>query len=109
MNMKIKSFLARPFASYIYKATNKGMTTAVKDQEAILKGLLHVGSKTVFGEDHHLPAVKTYEKFGQAVPIRDYEQFSPYIHQIKEGKHNVLWQGLPIYLAKTSGTTSGVK
>ena len=37
MNMKIKSFLARPFASYIYKAIQKGMTTALADQEAILK------------------------------------------------------------------------
>jgi hypothetical protein len=41
--------------------------------------------------------------------VRDYEQFKPYIEKIKEGKHNVLWKGLPIYLAKTSGTTSGVK
>ena len=109
MNMKIKSFLARPFASYIYKAIQKGMTTAVGDQENIFKDLLRVGSKTVFGEDHHLKDIKTYEEFKQAVPIRDYEQFSGYIQQIKEGKHNVLWQGIPIYLAKTSGTTSGVK
>ncbi|HSC38219.1 MAG TPA: GH3 auxin-responsive promoter family protein, partial [Chitinophagaceae bacterium] len=29
--------------------------------------------------------------------------------QVKQGKHNVLWKGQPIYLAKTSGTTSGVK
>ncbi len=109
MNMKIKSFLARPFASYIYKTIQKGMTTAVADQEAILKDLLKVGSKTAFGEEHRLGEVKTYEEFRQAVPIRDYEQFTPYINLIKEGRHNVLWQGLPIYLAKTSGTTSGVK
>jgi hypothetical protein len=109
MNMKIKSFLARPFASYIYKAIQKGMTTAVADQEAILKELLRVGSKTVFGADHHLGEVKTYEEFKQAVPVRDYEQFSPYINLIKEGRHNVLWKGQPIYLAKTSGTTSGIK
>ena len=109
MNMKIKSFLARPFASYIYKAIQKGMTTAVGDQENIFKDLLRVGGKTIFGEDHHLKEIKTYEEFKQAVPIRDYEQFSGYIQQIKEGKHNVLWQGIPIYLAKTSGTTSGVK
>src|ERR1700760_1070967 len=109
MNMKIKSFLARPFASYIYKAIQKGMTTAIADQEAILKELLRVGAKTAFGEEHRLGDVKSYEEFREAVPVRDYEQFSTYIHQIKEGKHNVLWQGLPIYLAKTSGTTSGVK
>ncbi len=85
------------------------MTTAVSDQEAILKDLLRVGSKTAFGEEHRLGEVKTYEEFRQAVPIRDYEQFAGYISQIKEGRHNVLWQGKPIYLAKTSGTTSGVK
>src|SRR6202042_2040157 len=109
MSMKIKSFLARPFASYIYKSIHKGMTTAVADQEAIFRDLLKTGAKTVFGDDHRLADVKTYEEFKQAVPIRDYEQFSGYIDQIKEGKQNVLLQGRPIYLAKTSGTTSGVK
>jgi hypothetical protein len=109
MNMKIKSFLARPFASYIYKGIQKGMTTAVADQEAILSQLLKVGAKTVFGTEHKLGDIKTYEEYTQAVPIRDYEQFSGYIQLIKEGRHNVLWKGQPIYLAKTSGTTSGVK
>src|SRR3982751_4755929 len=33
----------------------------------------------------------------------------PFIDMIKEGKHNVLWKGKPIYFAKTSGTTSGTK
>jgi hypothetical protein len=109
MNMKIKSFLARPFASYVYKAIQKGMTSATADQEAILKGLLQVGSKTEFGAEHKLGEVKSHTEFRDAVPVRDYEQFSPYINRIKEGRHNVLWKGLPIYFAKTSGTTSGVK
>ena len=109
MSMKIKSFLARPFASYIYKSIHKGMTTAVGDQEAIFKELLRTGSKTLFGGEHHMGEIRNYEEFRQAVPVRDYEQFAGYIHQIKEGRHNVLWQGRPIYLAKTSGTTSGVK
>ena len=85
------------------------MTSAVSDQENILKNLLRMGSKTVFGADHRLAEVKTYEEFKNAVPIRDYEQFKIYIDQVKEGKHNILWKGLPLYLAKTSGTTSGVK
>jgi hypothetical protein len=107
--MKIKSFLAKPFAHYIYKGIRKGMTTAVADQENILKELLKTGKATEFGKDHHLQDINVHEEFVQAVPVRDYEQFKPYIEKIKEGKHNVLWKGLPIYLAKTSGTTSGVK
>ena len=85
------------------------MGSAREDQDNILKSLLKNGSKTVFGREQHLENVKTYEEFREAVPIRDYEQFKPYIDQIKQGKHNVLWKGQPIYFAKTSGTTSGVK
>jgi hypothetical protein len=107
--MKFKSFLAKPFAAYIYKNIRKGMATAINDQESIFRDLLRTGSKTVFGKDHHLEEVKTYEEFKNAVPTRDYEQFKKYIDQVKEGKHNVLWKGIPVYLAKTSGTTSGVK
>jgi hypothetical protein len=107
--MQIKSLLAKPFAHYIYKGIRKGMNTAVEDQENIFKELLKTAKLTEFGKDHNLHQVSVYEEFIQAVPIRDYEQFKPYIEKIKEGKHNVLWKGKPIYLAKTSGTTSGVK
>ncbi len=107
--MNLKSLLARPFANYIYNKTRKGMMTALSDQDAILKNLLKNGKSTVFGKDHRLEAVTDHSSFAQAVPIRDYEQYKPYIQQIKEGKQNVLWKGRPIYFAKTSGTTSGVK
>ncbi len=85
------------------------MLTAVEDQDAILKYLLKTGKNTDFGRDHQFSAVSNHQEFAQAVPLRDYEQFKPYIASIKEGKQNVLWKGKPIYLAKTSGTTSGVK
>ena len=85
------------------------MLTAVEDQDAILKYLLKTAKNTDFGKDHQFSAVSNHQEFAQAVPLRDYEQFKPYIASIKEGKQNVLWKGKPIYLAKTSGTTSGVK
>jgi GH3 auxin-responsive promoter len=107
--MNIKSILARPFAGYIYSKIKKGMETAVQDQEAILKELVKTGRKTDFGRDHQFDKINSYEEFKQAIPIRDYEELKPYIQKVKEGKHNVLWKGKPIYFAKTSGTTSGVK
>ena len=107
--MKIKSFLAKPFAAYIYKQIKKGMETAVHDQQTIFNHLIKVGTKTDFGKDHDFASIKSYEDFVQKVPLRDYEGFKAYIEKIKQGRHNVLWKGQPIYLAKTSGTTSGVK
>jgi hypothetical protein len=107
--MKIKSFLAKPFANYIYKQIKRSMENAVADQQTIFNQLIKIGAKTEFGADHDFANIKTHEDFVKKVPIRDYEQFKPYIEKIKQGKHNVLWKGQPIYFAKTSGTTSGVK
>lgn len=107
--MKIKSFLARPFANYIYKGIQKGMSAAVADQDNILRSLLKTGRNTEFGKETKLAQVSDYEEFKQSISIRDYEQLKPWIEKIKEGKHNILWKGKPIYFAKTSGTTSGTK
>ncbi len=107
--MNLKSLFAKPFASYIYNQIRKGTETAVSDQENILKSLLKTGTNTEFGKEHGFENIKTYDDYKKTVPIRDYEQLKPYIQKIKEGKHNVLWKGQPIYFAKTSGTTSGVK
>lgn len=107
--MNLKSLLAKPFASYIYNQIKKGTETAITDQENILKNLLKTGTNTDFGKDHDFKNINTYDDYKRAVPVRDYEQLKPYIEKIKEGKHNVLWKGQPLYFAKTSGTTSGVK
>lgn len=85
------------------------METAVEDQENWLKQLVKAAKSTEFGKDHDFEHIQHYEDFKQRVPVRDYELLKPYINKIKEGKENVLWKGKPIYLAKTSGTTSGVK
>jgi phenylacetate-coenzyme A ligase PaaK-like adenylate-forming protein len=107
--MKIKSFLAKPFAIYIYKQIRKSILTAVADQENIFQSLLKTGLKTEFGKEHSFDKIKSHSDFVKNVPIRDYEDFKKYIEKIKQGKHNILWKGLPIYFAKTSGTTSGIK
>ena len=85
------------------------MATAVTDQENILQQLIKVGKGTEYGRSLGLDKITKYEEFRQAIPIQDYEQMRPWIDKIKEGKHNILWKGRPIYLAKTSGTTSGTK
>jgi hypothetical protein len=107
--MKIKSFLAKPYAAVVHKSIEKSMHSAVADQQNILQQLLKQGAKTIFGKDHHLEEVNDYKAFLEAVPIRDYEALSSYIALIKEGKQHVLWKGKPLYFAKTSGTTSGIK
>ncbi len=109
--MKIKSLLARPYAAYVRSKVSRESVaeTARGHQKEWLAQLLKKGATTVFGKDHHFGDVSDYKAFKSAVPLRDYEALKPYIDFIKEGKENILWPGKPLYLAKTSGTTSGAK
>ena len=104
-----KSLLANPFAKMVHYRLQKEAKNAVKDQQSILNQLIKIGQRTVFGKDHGLDKVSDYASFKHAIPIRDYEGLKSYIEMVKKGTPNVLWKGLPIYFAKTSGTTSGVK
>ena len=107
--MSLKSFFAKPFATFIYNKVKKDAKTAVSDQHDILKNLIKKAVKTEFGKDHSFDKINTYNDFKALVPVRDYEQIKAYILKIKEGKSDILWKGKPLYFAKTSGTTSGVK
>lgn len=107
--MGLKSLLAKPFAAYVYNSIKKHSKTAVADQQKLFLGLIQTAAHTQFGKEHNFSSIRHHEDFRQRVPIRDYEQLKPYIESIKQGNADVLWRGKPIYFAKTSGTTSGVK
>ncbi len=82
---------------------------AIREQEELFQRLMREGEKCSFGQDHRISATTSYEQFKNRVPINDYQKLLPYIERIQEGEENVLWPGLPQYLATTSGTTSGEK
>ncbi|HEY9049675.1 MAG TPA: GH3 auxin-responsive promoter family protein [Ohtaekwangia sp.] len=107
--MGIRSFLAKPFASYIASQTRQWSLQPGKYQMQILHALVEQGKSTAFGRDHDFASIKTYDDFKKRVPIRDYELLRPYIDRMVKGEADILWKGKPLYLAKTSGTTSGTK
>ncbi len=82
---------------------------AAATQQEVLSGLLTRMGGTSFGKEHGLKSVEDHAGLVQAIPLRDYEGFKPYIDRIIAGERDVLWPGLPLYLCKTSGTTSGAK
>lgn len=107
--MGIRSIFSKPLAAFVVSKQKKWIKNSVEVQENWRKSIVNDASATLFGKDHHFSDIKSYEDFKQAVPIRDYEALRPYIQRITEGESDVLWQGKPLYLSKTSGTTSGVK
>lgn len=107
--MGIRSALARPFASYIDRQTKKWSLAPALYQHKIFQYLIKEGRSTLFGKDHAFESIRTYDDFKKNVPIRDYEGLRPYMDRVVQGESDILWKGKPVYFAKTSGTTSGVK
>lgn len=105
----IKSALSKVFAAIVVNGIKKWKFNAAVAQERTLQKLIKDASSTVFGIDHHFYKIKNYEDFKANVPVRDYEDLKPYIERVVAGEPDILWKGKPLYFAKTSGTTSGVK
>jgi hypothetical protein len=108
-DMGLKSGLSKLFALLVNRQLNKLRQNAPELQQKTLVEIIDQAKNTTFGKDHHFDQIKSYEDFKKQVPVRDYEELRPYIERVTNGEENVLWPGKPLYLTKTSGTTSGVK
>lgn len=107
--MAFKAFAAHLFAQWVAGKTKRWVSQPIAAQEKVFRELIQKGSQTRFGKDHHFDSIRNHKDFVDKVPVRDYEALRPYVDEVVEGKADVLWPGKPIYLAKTSGTTSGAK
>lgn len=107
--MSLKSAIAKPYARYVTDAVMRRALDPVATQQDVLAELVRFGGDTAFGREHRIHEVQGHADLVQAVPLRDYEGFKPYMDRILFGEDDVLWPGKPLYFCKTSGTTSGAK
>jgi len=107
--MGLKAALSKPFAALVNRRLDKLRHNAVELQQKTFEYLIAAAKDTAFGKTHRFNEIKSYEDFKQNIPVNDYEDLRPYIDRVTKGESDVLWPGKPAYLAKTSGTTSGVK
>ena len=107
--MGIRAFLAKPFAAFVINQRKKWEKNAVETQLNLMKSLVQQASSTLFGKDHKFSEINDYEQFKQNIPIHDYEGLKSYVEKVVAGESDILWPDKPLYFAKTSGTTSGVK
>lgn len=96
-------------ARWVVKEQQSWTQNAVENQEKLLVDLVTQAQRTNFGEQHDFKDISNYDDFKTRVPIRDYEDLKPYFEEIRKGNADVTWPGRPLYLSKTSGTTSGTK
>ncbi|MEM7368225.1 MAG: GH3 auxin-responsive promoter family protein [Bacteroidota bacterium] len=82
---------------------------ALRHQDRTFRSLIQTARHTAFGKAHDFQSIQSVEDFQARVPVRDYEGVASWMQRIYEGEADVSWPGKPLYLAKTSGTTSGAK
>ncbi len=107
--MGLKSILAKPLAIYFRNKILKESEEAIKWQEFWFNKILNTAAQTQFGKDHNFASIKSHVDYTNKVAVKDYEGLRTYIDRVVDGEKDILWPGKPLYFAKTSGTTSGVK
>lgn len=107
--MGVKSAAGRIYAKQIMRGVYRWAARPVETQNKQLQNLLKSASATSFAKEHGFDKIRSYSDFKAHVPIRSYEGFKPYIDRIMASESSVTWPGKPLYLCKTSGTTSGTK
>ncbi len=85
------------------------MRNPIQTQEAVFQQLIHRARETAFGKAYGFSQIRNLTDFQKQVPVRDYEGLRDWFDRVKSGEPDLLWPGKPLYLAKTSGTTSGTK
>lgn len=73
--------------------------------------LLHRGADTEFGRIHGFAHIlrsnNPEEAYRDNVPMQDYEDIRPQVMRMVEGAKDVLWPGVCLNYAQSSGTTGG--
>jgi len=105
----MKKIAAKLFAKWVHRKNQKWIDNPLESPEKTRAYLVAKARKTQFGKDHSFDTISDYDSYQKAIPIRNYEELRPYVDRIIAGEKDILWPGHPLYLAKTSGTTSGAK
>ncbi len=78
-------------------------------QNRLLSETLRKNVLTVFGKAHNFTAIKSVKDFQRQIPLRDYEDFRPFINRLIKGEKSVLTAENPFMFTLTSGTTDEPK
>ena len=76
-------------------------------QRATLRWLCSRAADTAFGVAHRLGDCASWEEFRDAVPVREYGDFLPWLQRMRTGERDVLWPGFVPFFAMSGGTTLG--
>ncbi|MGQ4330336.1 GH3 auxin-responsive promoter family protein [Streptomyces hayashii] len=102
-----KDFLRRTQSALVMQ--RKICAQPEETAERVLGDLLAISRDTGFGREHGLDRVRTRQEWQHAVPIRSYDELSPYVARQLSGERRVLTSDDPYAFLRTSGSTGRAK
>jgi hypothetical protein len=78
-------------------------------QTQLLRDYLIRNSDTAFGRAYGFAEIKSYEEYARRVPLNGYDDFKPWIEQIRRGENRVLTAEPITHLVPTSGSSGARK
>ena len=76
-------------------------------QQQQLMYLIEKASLTEIGRKYDYSTLRTYRDWASVVPLHSYEHLRPAIMRMVAGEKDVLWPGLTLNFAQSSGTSDG--
>jgi GH3 auxin-responsive promoter len=75
-------------------------------QQRALRSIVRHAAGTEFGKAHDFRRVRHYDDFIEAVPVGDYDAFSPFIDRMRRGEKNLLVPEFVRYFGNSSGSST---
>ena len=75
-------------------------------QERVLLEIIKTAGSTELGKKYDFPSIRSVQDFQSRVPVRNYEEYVPFIDRLIKGEKDITWPGEVRWFAKSSGTTS---
>ncbi len=103
--MKVMSLIGKTAIRSLDKMTHDPRAV----QEKLLLDLIEANRNTLYGKENHFAEVHSIEDYQRLVPIREYDEFAPYIERMVRGEENLLTSEHIGHYNKTSGTLGCTK
>ena len=85
------------------------MARLAEVQSSILLRIVSSNRATEFGQQHGFNRINTVNRYREAVPVRTYEEFWPYIQRISSPESRVLTREPTLLFEPTSGSSQATK
>ncbi len=107
--LKLLKFAHQLRGRFESRSLDTATAKPAKTQRRFLLNLLKKNAESRFGALHNFSDIRSENDFQTKVPIRDYEDFRPFINRIIKGEPSVLTKENPFMFTMTSGTTDEPK